>query len=250
MEPHDITMVVLGAAILWFGWFGFNAGSALGATGQAAYAFVNTAVAAAVAGLTWTLVARQFSGKPRVVGAASGVVAGLVAVTPAAGYVMPMEAMAIGAVAGVICYGAVRLRAKIGFDDSLDVVGVHGVGGVWGGIATGLFASAAVGGVNGAFHGAPDQLWRQAAAIGVVALYSFVVTFGILKLLDVTMGLRVSEEEEIAGLDVSQHGERAYIFGGSGPVLGIPEAIPVHMHGAEPGTAAEHALQPSHGGAQ
>lgn len=219
MEPHDITMVVLGAAILWFGWFGFNAGSAVGATGQAVYAFVNTAVAAATAGLVWTLLAWRMGGKPSVVGAASGVVAGLVAITPASGYVEPMEGMAIGAGAGVFCYLAVRLRAKMSFDDSLDVVGVHGVGGLWGALATGIFASSAVSGLpyaEGIIHGE----WQRFtdAIIGVVAVggYSFIITFILLKVLDVTMGIRVSEDDEELGLDVTQHGERAYTSDESG----------------------------------
>ena len=231
MEPHDITMCVLGAAILWFGWFGFNAGSAGGATSQAVYAFVNTALAAAVGGLTWTLVAWRFSGKPSVVGGASGVVAGLVAVTPASGYVEPLAAMAIGLGAGALCYLAVRVRARMGFDDSLDVVGVHGVGGIWGALATGIFAAASVSGLpyaDGLIYGE----WHRFtdAAIGVVAIggYSFVVTFILLKVLDLTMGLRVSEQEEELGLDITQHGERAYTSdeGGvpqsPGPILPAP----------------------------
>ena len=236
MEPHDITMVVLGAAILWFGWFGFNAGSAVGATGQAAYAFVNTAVAASAAGLAWTLASWQFGGKPSVVGAAAGAVAGLVAVTPAAGYVMPMQALLIGLVAGMLCYGAVRLRAKIGFDDSLDVVGVHGVGGMWGAIGTGLFANASVSGLayaNGLFEGNWHRLTDALIGIGAIGAYSFIVTFALLKLLDVTIGIRVSEEEEELGLDVTQHGEHGYnsdesrmpVFGGGGTVLPAPPAV-------------------------
>ena len=236
MEPHDITMVVLGAAILWFGWFGFNAGSAVGATGQAAYAFVNTAVAASAAGLAWTLASWQFGGTPSVVGAAAGAVAGLVAVTPAAGYVMPMQALLIGLVAGMLCYGAVRLRAKIGFDDSLDVVGVHGVGGMWGAIGTGLFANASVSGLayaNGLFEGNWHRLTDALIGIGAIGAYSFIVTFALLKLLDVTIGIRVSEEEEELGLDVTQHGERGYnsdesrmpVFGGGGTVLPAPPAV-------------------------
>ncbi len=250
MEPHDVTMVVLGAALLWFGWFGFNAGSAGGATPQAVNAFVVTNTAAASAALAWMFMSWWVSGKPSVVGAAAGVVAGLVAITPASGFVQPMEAIAIGSIAGILCFLAVQWRTRTSIDDSLDVVGVHGVGGLWGSIATGLFAAATVGGVDGLFHGAPDQLWRQLVATGAVGVYSFVVTFGILKVLDVTLGLRVSEEDEIAGLDVSQHGERAYVFGGSGPVLGIPEAIPLHTHGAHGSTAADHVLQPRPGGAQ
>ncbi|MEZ4479995.1 MAG: ammonium transporter [Dehalococcoidia bacterium] len=213
MEPHDITMVVLGAAILWFGWFGFNAGSAVGANGQAVYAFVNTAVAAATAGLVWTLLAWQLGGKPSVVGAASGVVAGLVAITPASGYVEPMEGMAIGAGAGILCYLAVRLRAKMAFDDSLDVVGVHGVGGLWGALATGIFASSTVSGLpyaNGLIHGEWHRFTDAIIGVGAVGGYSFVITFILLKVLDVTMGIRVSEDDEELGLDVTQHGERAY----------------------------------------
>jgi Amt family ammonium transporter len=231
MEPHDITMCVLGAAILWFGWFGFNAGSAGGASTQAVYAFVNTAVAAATAGLVWTLLAWQFSGKPSVVGAAAGAVAGLVAITPASGYVEPMEAIAIGLGAGAFCYFAVRLRARLGFDDSLDVVGVHGVGGMWGAIGTGLFANAAVSGLpyaDGVFHGNWHRLTDALIGIGAIGAYSFVVTFILLKVLDLTIGIRVSEDEEELGLDVTQHGERAYTSdeGGvplsPGPILPAP----------------------------
>jgi Amt family ammonium transporter len=229
MEPHDITMVVLGASILWLGWFGFNAGSAVGATGQAAYAFVNTAVAAATAGLAWTIASWQFGGKPSVVGAAAGVVAGLVAVTPAAGYVMPMEALGIGLVAGVLCYGAVRLRAKIGFDDSLDVVGVHGVGGMWGALATGIFANAEVSGLpyaDGIMQGEWHRFTDALIGIGAIGAYSFIVTFVILKVLDMTVGIRVSEEEEELGLDVTQHGERGYILEDSGSGLGGGSILP------------------------
>ena len=235
MEPHDITMVVLGAAILWFGWFGFNAGSAGGANSQAVYAFVNTAIAASVAGLTWTLIAWKMSGKPSVVGAASGVVAGHVANTPASGYVEPMSAIAIGLGAGVFCYLAVRLRARLGFDDSLDVVGVHGVGGMWGAMATGIFAVASVSGLPYA-EGLIEGEWRRFTdsliGIGAIAAYSFVVTFILLKVLDITMGIRVSEDDEELGLDVTQHGERAYTgdegSGGvpmqPGPILPAPAA--------------------------
>jgi ammonium transporter, Amt family len=229
MEPHDITMVVLGAAILWFGWFGFNAGSAGGATGQAVSAFVNTNVAALTAALVWTLVAWQHSGKPSVVGAAAGAVAGLVAITPASGFVQPMESVAIGAGAGLICYFAVQLRARIGLDDSLDVVGVHGMGGIWGALATGLFATAAVSGLpyaNGLFHGHAGQMWDQSVGIVAVAAYSFVLTFGILKVLDLLVGIRVSEDEEELGLDLTQHGERAYTSDESGVALAPGPVLP------------------------
>ena len=230
MEPHDITMVVLGAAILWFGWFGFNAGSAGAANGQAVYAFTNTAVAASVAGLAWTLAAWKFGGKPSVIGAASGAVAGLVAVTPASGYVEPMSALLIGFVAGLLCFGAVRFRAKIGFDDSLDVVGVHGVGGIWGAVATGLFAAPHVSGLSyaeGLFYGGGFDRVTD-ALIGVVAIggYSFIVTFIILKVLDMLVGIRVTEDEEDAGLDITQHGERGYTSDETGVPLGPGSILP------------------------
>jgi len=224
MEPHNVTYVVLGAALLWFGWFGFNAGSAGAANGQAANAFVVTNTSAAMAALTWMGMSWVFSGKPSVIGAAAGAVAGLVAITPASGFVQPMEALAIGGGAGVLCYLAIRLRARVGLDDSLDVVGVHGVGGTWGAFATGLFAVATVGGVDGLFHGEADQVLKQLAGIGAVWGYSFVVTFAILKVLDVTLGLRVSEDEERMGLDVSQHGEKGYVFDETGPMAVPPQA--------------------------
>src|SRR3990170_3927329 len=225
MEPHNVTYVVLGAAILWFGWFGFNAGSAGAASGQAANAFVVTNTAAAAAALTWMGASWWFTGKASVIGAAAGAVAGLVAITPASGFVQPMEAIAIGGVAGVLCYLAVRLRAILGFDDSLDVVGVHGIGGLWGAFATGLFAVAAVGGFDGLFHGEGSQVLDQLAAIGVVWVYSFTVTAVILKVLDVTMGLRVKDEEEELGLDVTQHGERGYVFDEAGPIAIAPPPV-------------------------
>ena len=237
MEPHDITMVVLGAAMLWFGWFGFNAGSALAANGQAVYAFVATAVAAGAGALSWTLVSwwfggrrheppegasaperalawfRRSGGKPSVVGGASGAVAGLVAITPASGYVQPVEAGLIGIGAGVVCYFAVLFRQRVHFDDSLDVVAVHGVGGLWGAIATGIFATAAAGAPEfreGLIHGQWELLRDQVIGIVAVGAWSFVLTYAILKGLDRLFGVRVSEEDEEAGLDLSQHGERAY----------------------------------------
>lgn len=223
MEPHDVTMVVLGAALLWFGWFGFNAGSAVAADGLAANAFVVTHVATAAAAMTWMLLSWAFLGKPSVVGAAAGAVAGLVAITPAAGFVDTMPALAIGVGAGTFCYLAVRLRARLRLDDSLDVVGVHGVGGAWGAIATGIFAVSAVGGVEGAIYGNFGQLGTQFIAVGATMGYSFVVTLLILKVLDLTLGLRVSEEEEVLGLDIAQHGERAYSFGMGAGGLAIPQ---------------------------
>ena len=230
MEPHNVTYIVLGAAILWFGWFGFNAGSAGAATGQAANAFVVTNTAAAAAALSWLFASWALTGKASVIGAAAGAVAGLVAITPASGFVEPWAAIAIGGVAGVLCYGAVRLRAASGLDDSLDVVGVHGVGGTWGAIATGLFATASVSGLvdnEGLFYGNGEQLVDQLIAVGVVWAYSFTVTAVILKALDLTIGLRVSEEEEDLGLDVTQHGERGY-------VLDEPAGLPIHQFSAQP----------------
>ena len=227
MEPHNVPFVVLGAAILWFGWFGFNAGSALAADGIAANAFVVTFVATAAAMLTWTLLTWGFSGKPSVVGAAVGAVAGLVAITPASGFVDTMPALAIGVGAGALCYGAVQLRIRLRLDDSLDVVGVHGVGGAWGAFATGIFAVAAVGGGAGLIDDNAGQLARQLTGIGAVFGYSFVVTFIILKVLDVLFGLRVSDDEEDAGVDVAQHGERGYGFEVGGPGFGsIPQPAP------------------------
>jgi Amt family ammonium transporter len=232
MEPHDITMVVVGAALLWFGWFGFNAGSALSSLGiatedggfilTATNAFVVTHIATATAAVVWTALSWYFGGKPSVVGAAAGAVAGLVAITPASGFVSPMGSIAVGAGAGALCYFAVRLRSRIGLDDSLDVVGVHGVGGAWGAIATGIFAVAAYGGVDGLIEGDAEQLGRQLIAVGVTIIYSFVVTFVLLKVLDMTLGLRVSEDEEIQGIDISQHGERAYLIDSGAPYSGIP----------------------------
>jgi Amt family ammonium transporter len=224
MEPHNVTYIVLGAAILWFGWFGFNAGSAGAANLQAANAFLVTNTAAAAAALAWMFASWAMTGKASVIGAAAGAVAGLVAITPASGFVEPWASVVIGAIAGLACYGAVRLRVRSGLDDSLDVVGVHGVGGLWGGIATGLFATATVGvekggGVDGLFYGNADQMVDQVAAIAIVAIYSFVVTGIILKALDLTIGLRPSDEEEQMGLDVTQHAERGYVFDES---VGVP----------------------------
>jgi Amt family ammonium transporter len=223
MEPHDITMVVIGAALLWFGWFGFNAGSAVAAGALASNAFVVTHIAAATAMVVWTGLSWIVSGKPSVVGAAAGCVAGLVAITPASGSVDAMGAIAVGAGAGGLCYFAVRMRSKVGLDDSLDVVGVHGVGGAWGAIATGIFATATITGqAEGLLKGDSGQFVDQ--LIGVVATlgYSFVMTFVILKVLDVVMGLRVKEEDELVGLDASQHGERAYLLDTGAPYAGIP----------------------------
>ncbi|MEN8614965.1 ammonium transporter [Dehalogenimonas sp. THU2] len=209
MEPNNIPMVMLGAALLWFGWFGFNAGSALGANGSAANAFVTTNTAAAAAAFVWILLSWR-TRKPTLLGAVTGAVAGLVAITPAAGFVTPMAALAIGGVAAAVCYWAMSYKAKKGFDDSLDVMSVHGVGGIWGALATGIFATAAIGGVDGALAGNLGQLGTQAIAVVAVMAYSFIGTWIIGKILDKTMGLRVKETEEVVGLDLAQHGERAY----------------------------------------
>ncbi len=230
MEPHNVTYIVLGAAILWFGWFGFNAGSAGAATGQAANAFTVTNTAAAAAALSWLFVSWAMTGKASVVGAAAGAVAGLVAITPASGFVEPWAAIVIGAVAGAICYLAIRIRAASGLDDSLDVVGVHGVGGTWGALATGLFATASVSGLTdneGLFYGNGAQVIDQLVAVAAVLVYSFVVTSVILKVLDLTLGLRVSEQDEELGLDVTQHGERGYVLddGPGVPMYSPPVAV-------------------------
>ncbi len=210
--PHNLPMTILGAALLWFGWFGFNAGSALTAGGLASLAFVTTNTAAAAAALSWALAEWGYRGKPTAFGVVSGAVAGLVAITPAAGFVSPMSAILIGIGAGIFCYLAVNVRPKIGYDDSLDVLGIHGVGGLWGALATGLFASTAVNsaGANGLFFGNPSLFTAQVIASAATIVYSGVVTLIILKVIDWTVGLRVKEEEEVVGLDLSQHGETGY----------------------------------------
>jgi Amt family ammonium transporter len=212
LSPHNLPMTVLGAGILWFGWFGFNAGSALAANELAVSAFVATHVAAAAATLSWVFAEWIHRGKPTVLGAASGCVAGLVAITPASGYVEPLGALAIGLVAGVLCYSAIMLKGRFGYDDSLDVVGVHCVGGTFGALATGLFATKLVnaGGADGLFYGNPKLFLIQILAVLVVLAYSFGVSFVLLKVLDKVMGLRVSREDEIMGLDLSEHGEAGY----------------------------------------
>jgi Amt family ammonium transporter len=218
MPPHNLPLTVMGASLLWFGWFGFNAGSALAANGLAAHAFMTTNTATAAAALGWMFTEWSSRGKPTVLGAASGAVAGLVAITPAAGFVTPMAAILIGAVAGFICYSACNLKSKLGYDDSLDVVGVHGVGGTWGALATGIFATKLVNdaGGDGLLYGNPRQLWVQFIAVAVTWVLAFVMTAIILKVLDAVMGLRVTDEEEVAGLDLSQHSETAYTLGGGG----------------------------------
>ncbi len=210
--PHNLPMTILGAGLLWFGWFGFNAGSALAAGSLASSAFTATHLATAAATLSWVAVEWGFRGKPTTLGAASGAVAGLVAITPAAGYVGPMSAIIIGLVAGVVCYLAVLAKPKLGYDDSLDVVGVHCIGGIVGALCTGLFASTLVNpaGANGLFFGNPGQFVTQVIAVVVTLVYSFVISYILFKILDATMGLRVSTENEVRGLDISEHAEIGY----------------------------------------
>jgi Amt family ammonium transporter len=212
MAPHNLTMTLLGAALLWFGWFGFNGGSAVASGSLATSAFVVTHIATAAAALSWMFAEWMHRNKPTALGAASGAVAGLVAITPASGFVGPMPALVIGLVAGVLCYMAVNLKARLGYDDSLDAVGVHGVGGTWGAIATGLFASKLINsaGNDGLFYGNASLLMNQIISVGAVWIYSFAATLVILKVIDWTVGLRVSEEDEADGLDLSQHGESGY----------------------------------------
>jgi Amt family ammonium transporter len=210
--PHNLPMTVLGAGLLWFGWFGFNAGSALSSGELSAMAFVTTHTGAVAATLTWVIVEWIHRGKPTMFGAATGSIAGLATITPAAGFVGPMSALAIGAAAGLVCYIALSAKTRLGYDDSLDAFGVHGVGGVLGTIGAGLFASTAInaGGANGLFFGNPKQLLIQAGVALFVAAYSFIATWILLKVLDLIVGVRVSNEDEIEGLDYTQHGESGY----------------------------------------
>jgi Amt family ammonium transporter len=211
-EPHDVPMTVLGAGLLWFGWFGFNAGSAVAANGLAATAFVTTNTAAAMAALTWVTISWLHKGTPSVLGAAIGAVAGLVAITPAAGYVTPAASILIGLGVGVVCYGASQLRLRSRVDDALDVFAVHGVGGAFGALATGVFATVAVNsaGVDGLLAGNAGQVVTQAIGVGVVAIYSAVATSIILVFVNLVVPIRVPSEAEEAGLDLAQHGEVAY----------------------------------------
>ena len=212
LEPHDATMTVLGASLLWFGWFGFNAGSALTSGGLAANAFVVTNTAAAMGALTWMTVSWIHKGAPSVLGAAAGAVAGLVAITPASGYVDVSASILIGLGAGTFCYVGIQLTKRLKVDDALDVFGVHGIGGIWGALATGIFATVAVNSAaaDGAAYGNFSQLGVQAIAVLASVTYSAVMTFVILKVINVFVGLRVPENEEVLGLDASQHREAAY----------------------------------------
>jgi Amt family ammonium transporter len=223
MRPHNLPLVMIGAGLLWFGWFGFNAGSALAANGQAAEVFVTTLVATAAAALGWLATERIRDGHATSLGGASGVVAGLVAITPACSSVTPVGAIFVGLIAGVLCALAVGLKYKLGYDDSLDVVGVHLVGGLWGTVAVGLLASATTtAGVDGLFYGGGvDQLWRQGLGAFAVLLYSLVVTFAIGTVIQKTIGFRITEQDEITGIDSIEHAETAYDFaslGGGGGV--------------------------------
>lgn len=252
MRPHNVPLVLLGAGLLWFGWFGFNAGSAVAANGQAAVALLDTQVAAAAAALTWVLVERLRDGKPTTLGFASGAVAGLVAITPACASVGPLGAVVIGAVAGVVCCYAVGLKKRFGYDDALDVVGVHAVGGATGALLIGLLATGSVTGIlaggNGPsgllYGGGLGQLGKQAVAVGAVAAYTFVVTWLIATVLDKTIGIRVSDEDERAGIDQAEHAETAYEFGtvhATGPAGALRTAAPPpagHVP-AGPGTHTE-----------
>jgi Amt family ammonium transporter len=209
-EPHDVRLTVIGAGLLWFGWFGFNGGSALAANGLAANAFVVTNTAAGMAALTWVTLSWLHKGTPSVVGAVAGGVAGLVAITPASGFVDPSAAIIIGFAAGVTCYGAILLRERLKVDDALDVWAVHGVGGTLGAILTGVFAVAAVNGASGLIEGNVNQVGKQLVAVAATWIYSGLATFVILKVVGFFVGLRVEESEEEAGLDSSQHGEVAW----------------------------------------
>jgi len=214
MAPHNLPFAVIGAAMLWVGWFGFNAGSALGANGLASSAFMATHTAASMAALGWMIAEWMRTGKPTMLGAASGAVAGLVAITPASGFVTPLAAVVIGLAAGVVCYSACLLKPMFGYDDSLDVVGVHGVGGILGAILTGIFASKAVNsaGNDGLLYGNPSLLVTQLIAVGITIVFAAAGSAIILMVIKAIVGLRVTEREELQGLDLSQHSESAYVF--------------------------------------
>jgi Amt family ammonium transporter len=207
MEPYNIPLALIGAALLWFGWFGFNAGSALAVNGNTVIAFVNTNAAAAAGTIAW-MAASWYHGKPSSLGMVSGAIAGMVAITPAAGFVTPMVSILIGAVAGLICYAAMLFRIRKGLDESLDAWAIHGMGGLWGTIATGAFAAMAICGISGLFEGNIRQFMINGFAALVALVFSFVVTYIIAYIIDRTMGLRVTANEEYVGMDISQHGER------------------------------------------
>ena len=208
--PHNLPFTLLGAGILWFGWFGFNAGSALAADGLAVNAFTTTQLATAAAMIGWLLVEKLHSGKATSFGAASGALAGLVSITPAAGFVSPGASLVIGFAGGIFCYGAVLMKNRLGYDDALDVVGIHGIGGTWGALATGVWASASVNGVDGLLYGNPAQLGIQALSVVVTWVFSYGASRMILALVGAITPIRVTESEEINGLDLSEHCEQGY----------------------------------------
>jgi Amt family ammonium transporter len=236
MRPHNLPFTLLGAGLLWFGWFGFNAGSALGANSLAGYAFVNTNTATAAAMLGWIVVEKLRDGHCTTLGAASGAVAGLVAITPAAGFVSPVGSIALGLIAGAVCALAVSLKYRFGYDDALDVVGVHLVGGVVGALLIGFLGTTATGiGLNGVFYGGGWHLMKlQAIAVGAAVGYSFVATLVIGKVLDLVVGLRITRDQELEGMDATLHAETAYDFGG------VPSGAfsPAHRAAAAGGTPA------------
>ncbi len=247
MLPHHLPMTVIGASLLWFGWFGFNAGSALAANGLAASAFVVTNTAAAAATVSWVFAEWIHNGKPTVLGAASGCVAGLVAITPASGFVSALPAVIIGLLAGIICFFSVSIvKAKLGYDDALDAFGVHGVGGTWGALATGLFASKAVNpaGADGLFFGNPDQLTTQIIGVATSWVFAAVMTFIIIKVLSLFMKVRADVKQEIEGLDLTEHGERGYAYQDitTGSALGISMSS---FADAELGVKTSLSLDPS-----
>ncbi|MFD7590743.1 ammonium transporter [Kitasatospora sp. NPDC059811] len=239
MRPHSLPLVMLGSGLLWFGWFGFNAGSALAANGVAAMAMVNTQVATGAALVGWLVYEKLRHGAFTTLGAASGAVAGLVAITPACGSVSPLGAVAIGLIAGAVCAAAVSLKYRLGFDDSLDVVGVHAVGGAIGSLLIGLFATGGVGQTaKGLFYGGgPAQLGKQAMGVAVVAAYSFVLSWLLAKAIDRTVGFRVAEEVEVAGIDQAEHAESAYDFSAVG--AGLARALPGLVGAAAAARSAE-----------
>ncbi len=210
MVPHNLTLVLLGASLLWFGWFGFNAGSAGAANALACNAFVTTNTATAMAAITWCVIELFHHGKATSLGAASGAVAGLVAITPACGYVDLKSSLVIGMIVSILCYTAIQVKVKLGYDDSLDAFGVHGVGGTWGALATGLFALKAINGADGLFAGNPGQFFIQIKVAATTIVYAVVLTTIIYFVVEKTIGLRVSQKDEEMGLDISQHGEEGY----------------------------------------
>ncbi|CAM5669689.1 ammonium transporter [Streptomyces purpurascens] len=236
MRPHNLPMVMLGAGLLWFGWFGFNAGSALGANGLAAAAFLNTLAAGCTGLLGWLFVEQKRDGHPTTLGAASGAVAGLVAITPSCGSVSLLGALVVGLTAGAVCSYAVSWKFKLNYDDSLDVVGVHLVGGVIGTLLIGVFAvESMTGGAEGLLYGGGlAQLGKQLVAVVVVAVYAFAVTYGIGKLIDVTMGFRASEEQEQTGLDLTVHAETAYDHGVLGHGAPVSSSVVPHAQKVTP----------------